>query len=81
MYPSFRRSFIEIGEMACIPPARSSHELDLKYTNKMQVETLSHNINTRKACGHDIIIPQLFNGFYVVNRDNGSPLTSKIVWR
>ena len=31
VFPSFWPSFIEIGEMACITPAWSSHELSLKY--------------------------------------------------
>ena len=32
VYPSFWLSFIEIGVMACITPAWSSHELSLKNT-------------------------------------------------
>ena len=35
VYPSFRPSFIEIGVMACITPAWSSHELSLNSVDIM----------------------------------------------
>ena len=35
------------------------YNFNFKYTKKIQVEKRLHNITTRKACGHGIIIPQL----------------------
>ena len=35
------------------------YNVNFEYTNKIQVEKVLHNINTRKACGHEIRFSKL----------------------
>ena len=46
------------------------YNVNFKYTHKIQVEKLLHNNNTRKACGHDIIIPQRLKSPTTFNSGN-----------
>ena len=46
------------------------YNVNFKYSNKTQVEKPLHSINTRKACGHDIIIPQRLKSTTTINSGN-----------